>query len=161
MVYRHVAKFAIVKPGATLKDEALFSQLEKRSSITTAIRYVLFAVLSALVNFITQELVLICLPWAPLMISVLVGTATGFAAKYLLDKKWVFYDAYTGRGEEARKIGLYGLFSVATTAIFWAFELSAWAIWQTDTAKYAGGALGLAIGYAAKYALDRRFVFRT
>lgn len=128
--------------------------------MTTAVRYVLFAVLSTLVNFATQELALLVLPWAPLMVSVLAGTATGFAAKYVLDKKWVFYDGYTNKRDEARKVGLYGLFSVATTAIFWSFELTAWAIWQTDVAKYAGGALGLAIGYAAKYALDRRFVFR-
>lgn len=128
--------------------------------MSTAFRYLLFAVLSTLVNFVTQELVLVSLPWAPLVLSVIAGTATGFAAKYVLDKKWVFYDTYTSRQDEARQVGLYGLFSIATTAIFWSFELTAWTIWQTDTAKYAGGALGLAIGYAAKYALDRRFVFR-
>ncbi len=55
---------------------------------------------------------------------------------------------------------LYGAFSVLTTMIFWGFELAAWRIWQTNTAKYAGAVLGLAIGYAAKYALDRRYVFR-
>ena len=130
-------------------------------TMTIAVRYVLFAVLSTFVNFLTQEAVLLVLPWAPLMLSILAGTATGFAAKYVLDKKWVFYDGYTTGRDEARKVGLYGLFSIATTAIFWGFELSAYTIWQTDTAKYAGGALGLAIGYAAKYALDRRFVFRT
>ena len=129
--------------------------------MTTAVRYVLFALLSTVANFATQELVLVAAPWAPLMVSVVVGTVIGFAAKYVLDKRWVFYDAYTSNQDEARKVGLYGLFSVATTAIFWSFELSAWAIWQTDVAKYAGGALGLALGYAAKYALDRRFVFRT
>jgi putative flippase GtrA len=127
----------------------------------TAIRYVLFAVLSTIVNFMAQHLVVIALPMAPLMISVLFGTAAGFAVKYVLDKKWVFDDGYTTGRDEARKIGLYGLFSVGTTIIFWAFELGAWAIWQNDLAKYTGGALGLAIGYCAKYALDKRFVFRT
>ena len=129
--------------------------------MSIAIRYVLFAVLSTLVNFMTQELVIVTIPWAPIALSLLAGTATGFAAKYVLDKKWVFYDDYTSGRDEARKVGLYGLFSIATTLVFWSFEITAWAIWQTDTAKYAGGALGLAIGYAAKYALDRRFVFRT
>ena len=128
--------------------------------MTIAARYVLFAVLSTLVNFLTQEAVLVAFPWAPLAISILAGTATGFASKYVLDKKWVFNDSYINSRDEARKVGLYGLFSIATTAVFWGFELTAWAIWQTDAAKYAGGALGLAIGYAAKYALDRRFVFR-
>ena len=128
--------------------------------MTVAFRYVLFAVLSTLVNFMTQEAVLVLVPWASLALSIVAGTATGFAAKYLLDKRWIFNDGYTGGRDEARKVGLYGLFSIVTTAVFWSFELTAWAIWQTDLAKYAGGALGLAIGYAAKYALDRRFVFR-
>ena len=128
--------------------------------MTIAARYVLFAVLSTIINFLTQEAVLHTFPWVPLMLPILAGTATGFAAKYVLDKKWIFFDGYSNGRDEARKIGLYGLFSIATTAIFWGFELTAWAIWQTDIAKYAGGALGLAIGYCAKYALDRRFVFR-
>lgn len=126
----------------------------------TAIRYVLFAVLSTFVNFMAQHLVVITLPMAPLFLSILFGTAAGFAVKYVLDKKWVFADSYTSGRDEARKIGLYAFFSVGTTVIFWAFELSAWAIWHTDLAKYAGGAIGLAIGYCAKYALDKRFVFR-
>jgi putative flippase GtrA len=129
--------------------------------MSIAVRYILFAVLSTLVNFMTQAAVVAVLPWAPIVISLLAGTATGFAAKYVLDKKWVFYDGYTSGRDEARKVGLYGLFSIATTVVFWTFEITAWAMWQTDTAKYAGGALGLAVGYAAKYALDRRFVFRT
>ncbi|HEY8576178.1 MAG TPA: GtrA family protein [Devosia sp.] len=128
--------------------------------MTTGALYILFAVISTLVNFATQEAVLLALPWAPLMLSILAGTGTGFVSKYVLDKFWVFQDGFVSKADEARKVGLYGLFSVATTAIFWGFELTAWMIWQTDTAKYAGGALGLAVGYAAKYALDRRFVFR-
>jgi putative flippase GtrA len=127
----------------------------------TAFRYVLFAVLSTLVNFFAQHTVVVLLPFAPIFLSILFGTAAGFAVKYVLDKKWVFEDDYTTGRDEVRKVSLYALFSVGTTAIFWAFEISAWAIWQTDLAKYAGGALGLAIGYCAKYALDRRYVFRT
>ena len=127
----------------------------------TAIRYVLFAVFSTLVNFLAQHLVVMTLPMAPLFLSILFGTGIGFAVKYVLDKKWVFEDGYTTNRDEVRKIGLYALFSVGTTVIFWAFELSAWFIWHTDFAKYAGGAVGIAIGYFAKYALDKRFVFRT
>ncbi|WP_172122451.1 MULTISPECIES: GtrA family protein [unclassified Devosia] len=129
--------------------------------MSIAFRYVLFAILSSLINFGVQELVVTGLPWAPLMLSILAGTAAGFAAKYVLDKNWIFFDSSSSHGEEARKVGLYGLFSVFTTIVFWSFEIAAWSIWQTDVAKYSGGALGLAIGYVAKYWLDRRFVFRT
>ena len=129
--------------------------------MSIAFRYVLFAILSSLINFAVQELVVRGLPWAPLMASILAGTAAGFAAKYVLDKNWIFFDSSSSHREEARKVGLYGLFSILTTIVFWSFEIAAWGIWQTDFAKYAGGALGLAIGYVVKYWLDRRFVFRT
>ena len=128
--------------------------------MTTAFRYVLFAILSTLVNFAAQEAVITTMPTDTLLPSILAGTAAGFVVKYLLDKYWIFYDGYASAGSEARKVTLYGLFSVLTTLIFWASEIAFWSIWQTDLAKYTGGALGLAFGYALKYQLDRRFVFR-
>ncbi len=128
--------------------------------MTLAFRYVLFAVISTLVNFAVQEVSLNLLPIQPLMLSILFGTAAGFFVKYVLDKKWIFFDGYTSRSHEAKKVSLYGVFSILTTIIFWSFELAFWTIWGTTFAKYAGGALGLAIGYALKYALDRKYVFR-
>jgi putative flippase GtrA len=99
-------------------------------------------------------------PVAPLTLSILAGTVAGFVLKYVLDKKWVFDDCYGGHREELQKVTLYGAFSVLTTLIFWGFEVAFWTIWRTDLAKYAGAVLGLAIGYAAKFALDRTFVFK-
>lgn len=128
--------------------------------MSTAFRYVFFAVLSALVNFAAQEVVVTAFPMRSLLPSILVGTAAGFVVKYLLDKYWIFYDGYASPASEARKVTLYGLFSVLTTLIFWAFEIGFWNLWQTDLAKYSGAALGLALGYALKYQLDRKFVFR-
>lgn len=125
-----------------------------------ALRYVVFAIISTLVNFAVQEAVIHISPVEPLMPSLLTGTVAGFAVKYMLDKKWIFFDGYASHASEVRKITLYGLFSVLTTVVFWSFEISFWTLWQTDLAKYTGGALGLAIGYVSKYALDRRFVFR-
>ncbi len=124
------------------------------------VRYVLFAVISTLANLLTQEIVVQTVPVARLALSILAGTAVGFAVKYVLDKNWIFYDAYTTPQGEARKVFLYGLFSVATTCIFWGFEVAFWAIWETDLAKYTGAVLGLSIGYAAKYMLDRTYVFK-
>lgn len=127
--------------------------------MTLALRYVGFAVLSIIVNFGTQEAVITLAPHA-LALSILTGTAAGFAVKYVLDKVWIFNDRYTSGTAEFRKITLYSLFSVFTTLIFWSMEIAFWTVWQTDLAKYGGGLLGLTIGYLAKYALDRRFVFR-
>jgi putative flippase GtrA len=123
-------------------------------------RYVLFAAVSTVANLATQEAAVRVLPAAPLALSILAGTAAGFAVKYVLDKRWIFYDAYTTPAHEAQKVALYGLFSVATTLVFWSFEVTFWTLWKTDAAKYAGAVLGLAIGYAVKFLLDRSYVFR-
>jgi putative flippase GtrA len=128
--------------------------------MTILLRYVAFAVLSTIANLVTQEIVFQVAPVLRLGLSILAGTAVGFGVKYVLDKKWIFHDRYTTHTDEARKVMLYGAFSVVTTAIFWGVEVTFWTIWGTRTAKYTGAVLGLAIGYAAKYWLDREFVFR-
>ena len=128
--------------------------------MTILLRYVLFAIISTAANLLTQEIVFQLAPVMKLALSILAGTAVGFGVKYILDKRWIFYDAYTTHTDEARKVVLYGAFSVVTTAIFWGVEVTFWTIWETRTAKYTGAVLGLAIGYAAKYWLDRAFVFR-
>ena len=128
--------------------------------MNVAVRYVLFAVVATLANLAAQEAVVRLAPGAPLALSIAAGTIVGFAVKYVLDKKWIFYDPFTSHRDEARKISLYGLFSVITTLVFWGFEVTFWTIWRTDVAKYAGAVLGLAIGYTAKYMLDQAFVFR-
>ena len=128
--------------------------------MTILVRYVLFAIMSTVANLLTQEVVFQLAPAMELAVSILAGTIVGFGVKYILDKKWIFYDRYTTHTDEARKVFLYGAFSVVTTAIFWGVEVTFWTIWETRTAKYTGAVLGLSIGYAAKYWLDRQFVFR-
>jgi putative flippase GtrA len=124
------------------------------------IRYVVFAGIATLANLATQEAVVRVAPLSPLALSIVMGTATGFILKYLLDKIWVFDDGYSGHRRELQKITLYGVFSVFTTLVFWSFEVAFWVIWRTDFAKYTGAVIGLAIGYAAKFVLDRAFVFK-
>lgn len=123
------------------------------------LRYGLFAMVATAANIAAQEAVMRTSPIDPLTVSILTGTVAGFVVKYLLDKVYVFSDAYDGHADEARKILLYGAFSVLTTIIFWSVEILFWNIWQTSAAKYTGAILGLAIGYAAKFILDRRYVF--
>jgi putative flippase GtrA len=125
------------------------------------VRYVVFAVIAGVANLATQEAAVRLLPPdAPIMLSVLAGTAVGFVVKYLLDKYWIFLDGYDGHIAELRKVALYGVFSVGTTLLFWGVELGFWHIWRTAEAKYAGAVLGLALGNWLKYRLDRAFVFR-
>jgi putative flippase GtrA len=81
--------------------------------------------------------------------------------KYVLDKRWIFYDATRGARRARAAILLYSLMGVATTAIFWVTETTFWLIWGTDLAREAGAVLGLTVGYVTKYLLDRRFVFQS
>lgn len=124
-------------------------------------RYSLFALVATAANFLGQSLVLQLAPTSShgLTISILSGTLIGFAVKYLLDKKFIFFDAFGSTTREGVKVFLYGVTAIFTTLIFWSFELGAFAVWHNSFAKYAGGAVGLSIGYFTKYLLDRRFVF--
>jgi putative flippase GtrA len=128
-------------------------------SLNLSVRYVLFAVVAGVANLLTQAVVFKLSNVEPLTISILVGTAVGFILKYILDKHWIFFDDYGGARREARKIILYGSFSVAMTLVFWSFEVAFWKIGGTDFSKYLGAVIGLTIGNFAKYLLDRNFTF--
>ena len=121
--------------------------------------YVLVATVSGLSNLASQEIVVRALPIAPIMVSVLTGTGVGFFVRYLLEKRWVFLDAYDNHVAEIRKISVYGAFGTGTTLLFWLIELSFWHIWQTMEAKYVGAAVGLSVGNWIRYLLDRHYVF--
>lgn len=132
-----------------------------RPYVTYATRYVAFAIVATLTNLLLQEATIRAYPLAPLLVSIAIGTVGGFSIKYVLDKHWIFFDPVEASYQEVRKITVYGLFSVLTTAVFWAFEAAFWYIWGTPFAKYSGAVLGLSIGYAAKFALDSRYTFRS
>ena len=127
-----------------------------------ALLYGLFALLSTAMNLGAQQIALMLLAGRVgdvLHASLLCGTVAGFASKYLLDKHFVFRDRSATGCDEARKLVFSGAFSVATTVIFWGCELGFLRAFGTPSAKYAGAVIGLAIGYAAKFILDRRFTF--
>jgi putative flippase GtrA len=128
--------------------------------------YTAFAVLATLANLGTQRAVLggvgAALPPAQaLILAMIFGTAAGLVLKYILDKRWIFDDRSRGLAAHSRRFGLYTVMGLVTTLIFWATEFAFWHVGQTDAAREAGAILGLAIGYAVKYILDRRYVFTT
>ena len=133
--------------------------VQNHGPATVAVRYIAFAVIAGGLNLGAQAATYAAAPPAPLTTSMLVGTGVGFVVKYLLDKRFIFFDAYHSPAAESRKIIFYAAFSVATTAIFWAFEVGFFVLFESAAAKYVGAALGLAIGNALKYLLDRDFTF--
>lgn len=130
---------------------------------TRILRYGAFAVIAVLANLSAQRLVLAgaeTVGGLRFAAALFVGTAVGLVVKYLLDKRWIFYDRTAGLRAQGAQFGLYALMGVATTAIFWVSETAAWMIWGTDLAREVGAVAGLTVGYVTKYLLDRRFVFR-
>lgn len=127
---------------------------------TLILRYAAFAVLATIANLGVQRLVLMfgdsALTFA---IAVFAGTLIGLIIKYILDKRWIFYDVDTGVKAHGQKFSLYTAMGLITTAIFWGTETAFWLIGQTDAMRELGAVIGLSIGYVVKYNLDRRFVF--
>jgi putative flippase GtrA len=123
-------------------------------------RYTAFAAVSTAVNLGVQHLSLVAYA-GPLAVavSILAGTGAGFLCKYGLDKRFIFFDARVAALHEAGRIALYGATGVVTTLVFWACEIGLWRAVGADWGRDVGAVIGLAIGYWAKYQLDRRFVF--
>jgi len=125
-----------------------------------ALRYAAFALIATIANLAAQRIVLAMVD-APgaLAAAIVAGTGVGLVVKYVLDKKWIFYDASSGVAAHGKRFTLYTAMGVVTTLIFWGFETAFWYLWRTDAMRELGAVIGLGIGYVIKYELDRRFVF--
>lgn len=127
-----------------------------------AVIYALLAMIATATNIGTQDLFLRAYQGAyDISLSIMAGTAVGLIVKYILDKRYIFRFKAQNAAHDSKVFMLYTLMGVVTTAIFWGVEFSFHAIYGTSQMRYLGGVIGLAIGYLAKYELDKRFVFRT
>ena len=125
-----------------------------------AFKYSLFAILATLTNLSVQEIVVRIYDGSfPIYLAMTFGTLAGLVSKYLLDKKYIFLFITKSHREDLGKFTLYGLTGVATTAIFWGFELGFDLLIGGKIARYMGAIIGLSIGYGVKYHLDKRYVF--
>jgi putative flippase GtrA len=122
--------------------------------------YTLIALLAIGVNLLTQMMVI----WAyhgnyAIPISVLIGTVAGLPVKYVLEKRFIFSFRSKDLKHDGQVFILYSFMGVFTTALFWAIEFAFHLLFNTNTMRYVGGAIGLTIGNIIKYHLDKRFVF--
>ncbi len=125
-----------------------------------AIKYTLFAVISTLFNLLFQYLsFLVYDDFASLYVAMFFGTLAGLVAKYILDKKYIFYHTPTDKKDDAKKFALYSFMGVFTTIIFWGTEIAFDTFSEDPNAKYLGAVIGLSIGYIIKYFLDKKYVF--
>ncbi|MBF0203416.1 MAG: GtrA family protein [Desulfamplus sp.] len=124
------------------------------------IKYTIFAVISTLCNLLFQYLSFaVYSDFAALYVAMFFGTFAGLVAKYILDKKYIFYHIPKDKKDDAKKFALYSLMGIFTTIIFWGTEITFDATFQDPNAKYIGAIIGLSIGYAIKYFLDKMYVF--
>ncbi len=125
------------------------------------LKYSFFALIATIINLITQFISLaIYSQDFSLYIAMFLGTITGLIAKYILDKKYIFYYVVKDKKEDSQKFILYSIMGVFTTLIFWGFEIGFDYIFDSEIAKYIGAIIGLSIGYITKYFLDKKFVFK-
>lgn len=127
------------------------------TGLRLTLAYAAFAGLATAINLGVQHAVLAAS--GGLAAAMAAGTLAGLVAKYLLDKRWIFADRTTGWANHGRKFALYSLGGAATTALFWGMELVFHRVFGTAVLRDLGAVLGLTLGYAAKYHMDRRLVF--
>ena len=127
---------------------------------TLIFRYTFFSCVAMFANLGVQRLVL----WLGdtqifLGVALVTGTVFGLVSKYLLDKRWIFYDVSNSAIQHGKKFGLYVAMGIITTIIFWGMEVAFWLTWRTEAMREIGAVIGLSIGYITKYKLDKKFVF--
>ncbi len=125
-----------------------------------AMLYAVFAAFVTIVNVGSQALVIWLYhgPYA-VPLSILVGTVAGLPVKYGLEKRHIFSFESDNLAHDGRMFALYSFMGIFTTALFWGVEWAFHAAFGTPAMRYLGGAIGLSLGYAIKYHLDKRFVF--
>lgn len=127
-----------------------------------AFMYGIFALIATAANIGAQDLAIRTYHGSSaLLLSVIVGTAIGLVVKYILDKRYIFRFRARNAAHDGRTFLLYVAMGILTTAIFWGFEFGFDYLFQSKALRYIGGMLGLAIGYVAKYQLDKRYVFKS
>lgn len=131
-----------------------------KTVVSIAILYTLFAIFSTAIN-IGAQMIFIWLYMGPyaVEVSILVGTASGLPIRYILEKRYIFVFKSNNIKHDGQLFVLYSFMGVFTTAIFWCVEYSFHLLFTTDTMRYVGGMIGLAIGFYVKYQLDKKFVF--
>jgi putative flippase GtrA len=133
--------------------------------LTLAAKYALFALIATAINMGSQKLIYIFFDAVSYggffyrITGIVAGTGTGLIAKYILDKRYIFYYEVESAKQNMKTFMLYTVMGIVTTVIFWGFELAFDRYLDFDGAWSVGGIIGLSIGYTTKYFLDRRFVF--
>ena len=126
-----------------------------------AAKYVFFAAIATLLNLSAQYLSFVLYTdFGSLYVAMFFGTLAGLLSKYILDKKYIFYHEPRNRKDDSKKFILYSFVGAFTTIPFVISEIAFDYLIDHEAAKYIGAVVGLTIGYASKYFLDKKYVFK-
>lgn len=125
------------------------------------VTYAILALIATAANIGSQDLAIRIYHESvyAVLVSLGVGTGVGLVVKYVLDKRYIFRFRARDIAHDGKTFALYSLMGLATTVIFWGFEMGFDYLFQTKEWRYIGGIIGLALGYVTKYRLDKHFVF--
>ena len=131
-----------------------------RPALRVVLAYALIGAFATVVNIGCQAAVVALYQGQhAIVLSMLVGTASGLPIKYCLEKKHVFGFHADNLRHDGRLFTTYAFFGGLTTLVFWATEYAFHVAFGSDAMRYLGAALGLLAGYILRYQLDKRFVF--
>lgn len=127
--------------------------------MSKSFRYIIFCLIATLVNLGTQRVFIELIFQNKYLIALLFGTLFGLITKYILDKKYIFFNYDVSIRSNSQMFTLYSFNGIFTTLIFWGTESFFYFVYQTTFAREMGALIGLSIGYLIKYQLDKRYVF--
>lgn len=145
---------APVSPGSA---HAPAQQTRSRRAHVVAALYGLFAAVATVVNLGAQAVVLSL--GGPVLVALAVGTIAGLPVKYVLDKRYIFGFRTERLSQDGTVFLRYTAMSVVTTVVFWVVEWATHRVTSDTLWTLVGGAVGLVLGYLAKYHLDKRYTF--
>jgi putative flippase GtrA len=131
-----------------------------KSSTDIALKYSTIALAASALNLILQALIVHFYsgPFS-IEISIMMATALVLPIKYYLDKRIIFDFKSNNLVHDIKHFRQYVFVSIFTVFVFWGTEAIFQAVFDSNTMRYIGGAIGLAISFYMKYQLDKRFVF--
>ena len=124
-------------------------------------KYIIFCLIATIVNLGTQRIFMGLFIEYKYLIALFFGTLFGLITKYVLDKKYIFFNHDVSLKNNSQMFTLYSFNGIFTTSIFWGTESYFYFVYQTTFARELGALIGLSIGYLIKYQLDKRYVFKS
>jgi hypothetical protein len=123
--------------------------------------YSFFVAVGITTNLITQLLVAKVLTQVfQIYIGMSLGALTSMLVKFQLDRHYIFLCRPSSLITRGRQFFFYSLFGIVNISCFWSAELTFHFLFQAPSMRYVGAFIGLIVGHALKYRVDKRLVFK-